>query len=75
MKLTMTVAEVARELHQFGMRASPTYVANAIESGHFPFGRLVSTGAAGRRTFEIFRVDFQRWLEERIPEQQKGETT
>lgn len=67
MKLTMSLSDVVRELRRYGMHTSPTRVGDAIASGRYTFGRLVSTGPTGRREFEIFRTDFDRWLQERIP--------
>lgn len=69
MKLTMSLSDVVRELRRYGMHTSPTRVGDAIANGHYTFGRLVSTGPTGRREFEIFQTDFDRWLQERIPQQ------
>lgn len=66
-KPTMTVNEVVMELRALGMRVSNRYAADSIESGHWPFGSVASTGTGRRRHFEIWRADFQRWLEERCP--------
>lgn len=65
MKLTVPLEETAAILRQAGMRISAAEVANGIECGRYSFGRLISVGPTGRRRTEIFRVDLQRWLEEK----------
>lgn len=66
-KLTMTVTEVYYAMRDAGIPCSPTKVSAGIASGAYPFGRVVCVGETGRRTLEIFRVDFDAWLETRIP--------
>lgn len=66
--ITMTLAEVTQILGQHGMAISPTRLADGIEDGHYPFGRLVTKGPAGRRKFEIFRVHFYAWLRTMLAE-------
>lgn len=65
MKLTVPLEEAAELLRQAGMRISAAEVANGIESGRYPFGRLISVGPTGRRRTEIFRVDLLRWIGEK----------
>lgn len=62
---TMTLNECATEMRNHGIRCSEMDVADAIEHGIYPFGRVKRVGNTGRRTFEIWRVDFERWLKER----------
>jgi len=66
-KLTMTVTEVYYEMRAAGIHCSPTSVSAGIASGAYPFGRVVSVGETGRRTLEIFRVDFDAWLDSKTP--------
>lgn len=66
-KLTMTLMEVYYAMRDAGIPCSPTKVSAGIASGAYPFGRVVCVGETGRRTLEIFRVDFYAWLETRIP--------
>lgn len=65
-RATMTLQECAAAMRQNGIRCSPMRIGEAIESGNYPFGRLVYIGGSGRRTFEIFRVDFYKWLNEKV---------
>lgn len=60
----MTVAEVAGEMRAAGFHVSNKAVVDRIESGLYPFGRVIGVGRSGRRTIHVLRVDFQRWLEE-----------
>lgn len=66
-KLTMTVTEVYYEMRAAGIRCSPTTISAGIACGAYPFGRVVNTGETGRRTLEIFRVDFSAWLASKTP--------
>lgn len=66
-KLTMTVREVYYAMRAAGIRCNTTMISAGIASGAYPFGRVVSTGETGRRTLEIFRVDFEAWLESKMP--------
>lgn len=63
-KPTMTLAEVVTAMRSAGFRTGETAVADAIESGRYSFGAVISHGKTGRRKFEILRVDFERWLKE-----------
>ena len=69
-KLTMTLSEVYREMRDAGIRSSPKCISAGIASGAYPFGRVVSEGETGRRTLEIFRVDFENWLRSKMPAQE-----
>lgn len=66
-RLTMTLMDVYKEMRAAGIPCSPTSISAGIASGAYPFGRVVSTGETGRRTLEIFRVDFDAWLLSKIP--------
>lgn len=65
MKPTMTLHEVANAMRAAGIRCSASNIADDIESGAYPFGRIKTVGQRGRRTVEIFTVDFTRWLSEK----------
>lgn len=62
-KVTMTVREVLIEMRKVGIPCSERSVSNGIAMGVYPFGRVSNVGPTGRRTLEIFRVDFYAWLE------------
>lgn len=65
--LTMTINDVAGLFRSYGIPIEPGRLANDIASGAYPFGRVVKTSAAGRRTFEIWRVDVEAFLKSKIP--------
>lgn len=69
MKPTMSLKDCTAAMRRCGIRCSPLRIAEAIELGIYPFGRVVSVGDTGRRTFEIWRVDFEKWLKERTNEE------
>ncbi len=66
-KLTMTLMEVYYEMRDAGISCSPTSISAGIACGAYPFGRIKSVGKTGRRNIEIFRVDFEAWLETKMP--------
>lgn len=69
-KLTMTIMEVYLAMRDAGIPNSPKKISAGIASGAYPFGRVVGVGETGRKTIEVFRVDFQRWLKTRIPKEE-----
>jgi len=68
-KLTMTVREVLYEMRAAGIHCNERIISDGIESGLYPFGRVTNKGETGRRTLQIFRVDFDAWLESKTPKQ------
>lgn len=66
-KLTMTVHDVYLAMREAGIRSSPERISAGIASGAYPFGRVINVGETGRRTLEIYRVDFDAWLDSKIP--------
>lgn len=68
-KLTMTVAEVYYAMREAGIRCSPKMISAGIASGAYPFGRIVGVGPTGRKQTEIYRVDFEAWLDSKTPKQ------
>lgn len=69
-KLTMTIMEVYLSMRNAGIPSSPKKISAGIASGAYPFGRVVAVGETGRKTIEVFRVDFQNWLKSRIPKEE-----
>ena len=70
LKLTMTLREVYYAMRDAGISCNPEMISAGIASGAYPFGRVVSVGETGRRTLEIFKVDFYAWLDTKIPKNQ-----
>ena len=69
-RLTMTLHEIYEEMRGAGIRCSPRTISEGIACGAYPFGRIVSVGETGRKTIEVFRVDFRNWLETKIPKEE-----
>lgn len=67
-KLTMSLMDVYHAMREAGIPCSPQRISAGIQMGAYPFGRVVSVGETGRRTLEIFRVDFEAWLASKMPE-------
>lgn len=62
----MTIQDVCRDLRSRGMGLNHKTVTDGIESGLFPFGRLLATNPSGRRTFLILRKDYEAWADENV---------
>lgn len=62
---TLTLHDCATIMRDRGFRTSTGRLAKGIESGVYPFGRMINRGPSGRRSFEIFAGDFYRWLDHR----------
>ncbi len=60
----MTLEEVAQAMRNVGISISKISLADGIQNGLYPFGRVRRCGPTGRRTFEIPRLKFKQWLEE-----------
>ena len=73
-KLTMTIEEVYHAMREAGIRSSPVRISAGIANGSYPFGRVLNVGASGRKTVEIYRVDFEDWLETKIPRSERTYT-
>ena len=65
--ITMTLRDVYTEMREAGIRCSMKVFSDGIATGAYPFGRVVNTGETGRRTVQIFRVDFEAWLASKMP--------
>lgn len=60
MKHKLTLADVRDDLRGRGIAMSIRAIANEIEAGRMP-GTVVNTGRTGRRTFLIYRADYEPW--------------
>lgn len=66
--ITMTLHEVYEEMKEAGIRCSMKVISDGIATGAYSFGRVVNTGETGRRTLQIFRVDFENWIRSKMPQ-------
>lgn len=69
-RITMTIRDVYHAMRAAGISCNTQMISDGIASGVYPFGRVVNEGETGRRTFEIYKVDFYAWLETKIPKQE-----
>ncbi len=65
-KARMTLLDVCADLRSRGMGLTQKTVSDCIESGVFPFGRILSVSPNGRRTFLILGKDYEAWADENI---------
>jgi hypothetical protein len=63
-KPVMTLSECVRVMREAGFRTSEKAIADGIEKGYYPFGRIKGVGPTGRRATEIYRVKFEAWMQE-----------
>lgn len=73
-KLTMSVIEVMTEMRKAGIHCNARQISDGIDMGVYPFGRVSNIGVTGRRTLEIFRVDFEAWLASKSPKKAEQPT-
>lgn len=66
-RLTMTINDVYLAMREAGIPSNLRSISAGIASGAYPFGRVVNVGSTGRRTVQIFKVDFYAWLESKSP--------
>ena len=62
----MSASECVKVMREAGFRISVMTLMDGLENGYYPFGRIKSIGGTGRRTPEIYRGDFERWLKEKL---------
>ena len=65
-KLTMSLLDVYHAMREAGIPCSPKKISAGIQTGAYPFGRVVSIGETGRCTLEVYR------LETKIPKENKN---
>lgn len=58
----MTVNETIDDMRRNGIRMSPKKFNCMVDSGVFPFVKIVRVSANGRRTQFIMRQEYQNWL-------------
>lgn len=66
LKPQMSASECVEAMRTVGFRISVMALMDGLEEGYYPFGRIKSRGVTGRRTPEIYRGDFERWLKEKL---------
>lgn len=65
--LRMTLDDVCQAFREMGVPMEKGRLADDIAAGVYPFGRVAKVSPNGRRTFDIWRVDVERFLQSRIP--------
>lgn len=60
--LTMSVNEVINDLRKHGIRMSPRKFNIMVDSGVFPFVKVVGHTLQGRRSQVILRQEYNNWL-------------
>lgn len=65
--LRMTLDDVCQAFREMGVPMEKGRLADDIAAGVYPFGRVAKVSPNGRRTFDIWRVDVEKFLQSRIP--------
>lgn len=60
--LFMSVKETIDAMQDAGIRVYTSLFNDLYDSGRAPFAHLLRTGPSGRRTYLIFRDEFEKWL-------------
>ena len=61
--LFMTVKETIAAMQAAGIRVYTSLFNDLYDSGRAPFAHLLRTGPSGRRSYLIYRTEFNEWLE------------
>ena len=59
----ISATEAVKLLREHGIRMSVQRLIHGIEAGYYSFGKVIGKGASGRRTVEIYRHEFEKWME------------
>lgn len=62
-KIRLTLEDVRKDMNSKGMRVSNKTIADSIESGIFPFGKILRKSDSGIRTIIIMRKDYEEWID------------
>lgn len=65
LKPKMTLLDVCNDMRSRGAGMTQKTVADGIESGAFPFGKILSV-TNGRRHLLILRKDYETWANENL---------
>ena len=65
--LTMTLEDVCKLFRSYGIPMEVRRLADEIEAGIYPFGRVIRRGPQGRRCFEIWRCDVEAFIQSKMP--------
>jgi len=65
----MTLEDVCKLFRSYGIPMEVRRLADGMENGAYPFGRLIRKSPNGRRTFEIWRCDVEAFIESKMPSQ------
>lgn len=63
-KPKMTLQDVFDDMKKRGFLLNYRSFQSGLEQGMFPFVRILGVGPSGRRTYMIFRKDYEIWADE-----------
>lgn len=59
----MTLREIQLQMRELGERHGQDYIASAIASGQYDFGKIGNIGKTGRREVIVYQSDFDKWVQ------------
>lgn len=62
---TLSINEAVLRMRAYGIPTSHKKLGAGIEQGKYPFGISIKS-ESGRRLFEIYEADFERWVKNRV---------
>lgn len=65
-KLNLTLQEACDICKEYGWVIDKVVLGKGIADGRYSFGTVIGEGATGRKTYEIFRGDLIRWLQDKM---------
>jgi hypothetical protein len=68
-KFRLTLADVCRDMRKRGMSMTATTLADGIEAGVFPFGKVISISDGGIRNILILTKDYEAWADHYLKEE------
>lgn len=68
-KFRLTLADVCRDMRKHGVKMTAKTLADGIEAGVFPFGKIISVSEGGIRNILILTKDYEAWADHYLKEE------
>lgn len=68
-KFRLTLADVCRDMRKHGVKMTAKTLADGIEAGVFPFGKIISVSDGGIRNILILTKDYEAWADHYLKEE------
>lgn len=68
-KFRLTLEDVCRDMRKHGVKITAKTLADGIEAGVFPFGKIISVSDGGIRNILIMAKDYEAWADHYMKEE------